>query len=65
MITILTITSTGRPFGRRARPGYPRLSPMPANRLLDLFRRLRDAYGPQDWWPADDPFEVIVGAILT
>ena len=38
---------------------------MPANRLLDLFRRLSDAYGPQNWWPADDPFEVILGAILT
>lgn len=22
-------------------------------------------YGPRDWWPADTPFEVIVGAILT
>lgn len=22
-------------------------------------------YGPQHWWPADTPFEVIVGAILT
>ncbi len=24
-----------------------------------------DAYGPQGWWPADTPFEVMVGAILT
>lgn len=23
------------------------------------------AYGPQHWWPADTPFEVMVGAILT
>ena len=22
-------------------------------------------YGPQHWWPADSPFEVVVGAILT
>ena len=22
-------------------------------------------YGPQNWWPAQEPFEVIVGAILT
>ena len=65
MITILTIMSTESPLGRRARPGYPRWSPMPANRLLGLFRCLRNAYGPQNWWPADDPFEVIVGAILT
>jgi endonuclease-3 related protein len=24
-----------------------------------------DSYGPQHWWPADEPFEVMVGAILT
>ena len=23
------------------------------------------AYGPQQWWPADTPFEVVIGAILT
>ena len=32
---------------------------------LEIYRRLLDRYGPQHWWPADDPFEVIVGAILT
>ena len=24
-----------------------------------------DGYGPQHWWPAEEPFEVMVGAILT
>jgi len=24
-----------------------------------------DSYGPQHWWPAEEPFEVMVGAILT
>ena len=24
-----------------------------------------DCYGPQHWWPAEEPFEVMVGAILT
>ena len=24
-----------------------------------------EAFGPQHWWPADTPFEVMVGAILT
>jgi len=24
-----------------------------------------DCYGPQHWWPAEEPFEMIVGAILT
>jgi endonuclease-3 related protein len=34
--------------------------------LLDLHRRLLDAYGPQQWWPGDqDPFVVVIGAILT
>ena len=33
--------------------------------LMDLYRRLLEAYGPQDWWPGDSPFEIIVGAILT
>lgn len=34
-------------------------------RLLDVYKRLYAAYGPQRWWPGDTPFEVIVGAILT
>ncbi len=33
--------------------------------LRQLYDRLFDHYGPQHWWPADSPFEVIVGAILT
>jgi endonuclease-3 related protein len=34
-------------------------------RLLEIYHRLLARYGPQHWWPAEDPFEVIVGAILT
>ncbi len=34
-------------------------------RLKTVFNRLYKAYGPQHWWPADTPFEVMVGAILT
>jgi len=30
-----------------------------------LHDRLLAAYGPQHWWPADGPFEVMVGAVLT
>jgi endonuclease-3 related protein len=33
--------------------------------LRAINRRLRAAFGPQHWWPADTPFEVMVGAILT
>ena len=33
--------------------------------LLDIYTRLYERYGPQDWWPGDTAFEIIVGAILT
>ena len=33
--------------------------------LEAVYRRLFEAYGPQDWWPAEGRFEVMVGAILT
>ena len=33
--------------------------------LLGIYNQLLAHYGPQDWWPAQEPFEVIVGAILT
>jgi endonuclease III related protein len=34
-------------------------------KLTDIYNRLFKTYGPQHWWPAETPFEVIVGAILT
>jgi endonuclease-3 related protein len=48
-------TPAARPIRRFARP--PRL-----DRLL---RELYAGFGPQRWWPARTPFEVIVGAVLT
>ena len=30
-----------------------------------LYQKLFDHFGSQHWWPADSPFEVMVGAILT
>ncbi len=39
---------------------------MSVNRKLErIYQLLFDRYGPQHWWPADEPFEMIVGAILT
>jgi endonuclease-3 related protein len=35
------------------------------DKLLDIYRILFDHYGPMGWWPAETPFEVVVGAILT
>jgi endonuclease III related protein len=37
----------------------------PARRLRKIYDRLFQAYGPQQWWPAMTPLEVIVGAYLT
>lgn len=34
-------------------------------RLIRMFERLQAHYGPTHWWPAETPFEVALGAILT
>lgn len=39
--------------------------PKPAQTPRFIFKKLLKAFGPQHWWPADSPFEVVVGAILT
>lgn len=36
-----------------------------ARRLRWINDRLEKAYGPQHWWPAETPFEVVLGAYLT
>lgn len=33
--------------------------------LQRIFAVLTEHYGPQNWWPGDSPFEIMVGAILT
>lgn len=38
---------------------------LPSDRLMALYEAMRAAYGPQHWWPAESPFEVMVGAVLT
>ena len=35
------------------------------DQLMSIYERLLSAFGPQDWWPGDSPFEVCAGAILT
>jgi endonuclease-3 related protein len=35
------------------------------NELLVIYQKLLSFFGEQGWWPADTPFEVVVGAILT
>jgi endonuclease-3 related protein len=39
--------------------------PKPEAMVRQIYRMLSRAWGPQHWWPAETPFEVIVGAILT
>jgi endonuclease III related protein len=34
------------------------------DRVRETFDRLLGHYGPQGWWPAETPFEAIVGAML-
>jgi len=34
------------------------------NTLHAYFQDLHSRYGPQKWWPAESPFEIIVGAVL-
>lgn len=38
---------------------------MPPRDLVNIYQTLYAHYGNLRWWPADTPFEVIVGAILT
>ncbi|OGP96599.1 MAG: endonuclease [Deltaproteobacteria bacterium RBG_16_47_11] len=35
------------------------------NTLMEIYQKLYQTYGPRHWWPAETPFEVMVGAILT
>jgi len=36
-----------------------------SQKLQDIYHRLMDCYGQQHWWPAEGPFEMMVGAVLT
>ena len=42
-----------------------RVFPKAAEQVRAIYRKLAQEWGPQHWWPAESPFEVIVGAILT
>ena len=37
----------------------------PRGSVIGVYERLLSRYGSQHWWPGGDPFEIIVGAILT
>ncbi|MCZ6598775.1 MAG: hypothetical protein O7B99_14150 [Planctomycetota bacterium] len=58
-----TLASAGRPY-----VGAPQRRPIrrfAKDRSLDrLLHELYRGFGPQRWWPAETPFEVVVGAVL-
>ncbi|MDD3420871.1 MAG: DNA-3-methyladenine glycosylase [Methanocellales archaeon] len=33
--------------------------------MIEIYNKLLEKLGAQQWWPAETPFEVVVGAILT
>jgi endonuclease-3 related protein len=33
--------------------------------LMEIYRKMLGHFGPLNWWPAQTPFEVCIGAILT
>lgn len=47
------------------RNGDSSVHPPPPRRLLRTYVLLRRRFGHRRWWPADTPFEVAVGAVLT
>jgi endonuclease III related protein len=38
---------------------------MAVNKFQEIYTALFQHYGPQKWWPAETPLEMIVGAVLT
>ena len=54
-------------MGRFSTPASRSLAEEPAapGRLREFYAHLVKAYGPQQWWPAKSPFEVVIGAYLT
>ena len=55
-----------RGAGARDRGVVASMSRTTSDFLMEVYRRLFDAYGPQRWWPgAETPIEVCIGAILT
>lgn len=63
------ILPTRNDFRNRLAPASRRLGasqvPAASPQFTQYYDALFTAHGPQHWWPARTPFEVIVGAILT
>src|SRR5664279_1874679 len=57
------MTARGRVRKKAARSFRREIAP--SQTIQVIYRELSRAWGPQHWWPAESPFEVIAGAILT
>ena|SRR5579859_5340764 len=57
--------SPSRPMIRWTDDPMARFPAPPRPAILDYYRALLAHFGPQNWWPAQSRFEVIVGAYLT
>src|ERR1700761_593733 len=61
----------GRPGQKKVRTGRPLFvsrrgaNMKPKIMVRSIYRALAGSWGPQHWWPAETPFEVSAGAILT
>jgi endonuclease III related protein len=56
---------TLRAHSVRKATSKPQRASSPGQTIRAIYRKLSRAWGPQHWWPAETPFEVIIGAILT
>jgi endonuclease-3 related protein len=54
---VISVTTSTAESRRRRKPGK--------TPLLTIYQLLYKQYGPQHWWPAETPLEMVVGAILT
>lgn len=52
-------------IGAQSAPGPVARSIPAPEQMRAMYTALRDAYGERNWWPAETPFEVILGAYLT
>ena len=43
----------------------PRYTPNLSKKLIEIYDRLLGHFGPQNWWPSESSFEIMVEAILT
>ena len=45
--------------------GSDAAAPGAGEKLMEIYRRLYEHYGPQHWWPGDSRLEIVLGAVLT